>query len=67
MLLFFVGPVDLSSKAAATPKKKAAVQAKLTTTGQVTSPVKGASFITSTNPRKFSGFSGKTCYSDFPC
>ncbi|NP_001390790.1 DNA ligase 3 isoform e [Mus musculus] len=48
---------DLSSKAAATPKKKAAVQAKLTTTGQVTSPVKGASFITSTNPRKFSGFS----------
>ncbi|NP_001390789.1 DNA ligase 3 isoform d [Mus musculus] len=50
---------DLSSKAAATPKKKAAVQAKLTTTGQVTSPVKGASFITSTNPRKFSGFSAK--------
>ncbi|XP_031207532.1 DNA ligase 3 isoform X6 [Mastomys coucha] len=48
---------DLSSKAVATPKKKAAVQAKLTTTGQVTSPVKGASFITSTNPRKFSGFS----------
>lgn len=48
---------DLSSKAAATPKKKATVQAKLTTTGQVTSPVKGASFITSTNPRKFSGFS----------
>ncbi|XP_063125151.1 DNA ligase 3 isoform X5 [Rattus norvegicus] len=48
---------DLSSKTAATPKKKATVQAKLTTTGQVTSPVKGASFITSTNPRKFSGFS----------
>ncbi|CAO2644532.1 DNA ligase 3 [Lemmus lemmus] len=48
---------DLSSKAAGTPKKKTAVQAKLTTTGQVTSPVKGASFVTSTNPRKFSGFS----------
>ncbi|XP_038183960.1 DNA ligase 3 isoform X2 [Arvicola amphibius] len=50
---------DLSSKAAGTPKKKTAVQAKLTTTGQVTSPVKGASFVTSTNPRKFSGFSAK--------
>ncbi|KAL6074134.1 hypothetical protein STEG23_025617 [Scotinomys teguina] len=48
---------DLSSKAAGTPKKRTAVQAKLTTTGQVTSPVKGASFVTSTNPRKFSGFS----------
>ncbi|XP_057629458.1 DNA ligase 3 isoform X6 [Chionomys nivalis] len=48
---------DLSSKAAGTPKKKTAVQAKLTTTGQVTSPAKGASFVTSTNPRKFSGFS----------
>ncbi|XP_063484623.1 DNA ligase 3 isoform X2 [Symphalangus syndactylus] len=50
---------DLSSKAAGTPKKKAIVQAKLTTTGQVTSPVKGTSFVTSTNPRKFSGFSAK--------
>uniref|UniRef100_A0A8C2VBS9 DNA ligase n=1 Tax=Chinchilla lanigera TaxID=34839 RepID=A0A8C2VBS9_CHILA len=50
---------DLSSKAAGTPKKKAVVQAKLTTTGQVTSPVKGSSFVTSTNPRKFSGFSAK--------
>ncbi|XP_075847495.1 DNA ligase 3 isoform X2 [Microtus pennsylvanicus] len=50
---------DLSSKAAGTPKKKTAVQAKLTTTGQVTSPAKGASFVTSTNPRKFSGFSAK--------
>ncbi|KAL2765398.1 DNA ligase 3 isoform alpha precursor [Daubentonia madagascariensis] len=50
---------DLSSKAAGTPKKKAVVQAKLTTTGQVTSPVKGTSFVTNTNPRKFSGFSAK--------
>ncbi|KAM5273122.1 DNA ligase 3 isoform 1-T1 [Ctenodactylus gundi] len=50
---------DLSSKAASTPKKKAVVQSKLTTTGQVASPVKGASFVTSTNPRKFSGFSAK--------
>ncbi|XP_021104528.1 DNA ligase 3 isoform X4 [Heterocephalus glaber] len=48
---------DLSSKAASTPKKKAVVQAKLTAAGQVTSPVKGSSFVTSTNPRKFSGFS----------
>nr|XP_004664627.2 DNA ligase 3 isoform X1 [Jaculus jaculus] len=50
---------DLSSKAASTPKKKAVVQAKLTTTGQVTSPVKGTSFATNANPRKFSGFSAK--------
>ncbi|EPY83591.1 DNA ligase 3 [Camelus ferus] len=50
---------DLSSKAAGTPKKKAIVQAKLTATGQVTSPVKSASFVTNTNPRKFSGFSAK--------
>ncbi|KAM5215805.1 DNA ligase 3 isoform 1-T1 [Hipposideros larvatus] len=49
--------IDLSSKAASTPKKKAVVQAKLTATGQVTSPVKGASFVTNTNPRKLSGFS----------
>ncbi|XP_010639679.1 DNA ligase 3 isoform X1 [Fukomys damarensis] len=48
---------DLSSKAASAPKKKAVVQAKLTATGQVTSPVKGSSFVTNTNPRKFSGFS----------
>ncbi|XP_060059943.1 DNA ligase 3 isoform X2 [Erinaceus europaeus] len=50
---------DLFSKAAGTPKKKAVVQAKLTTTGQVTSPAKGASLVTNTNPRKFSGFSAK--------
>ncbi|XP_075417510.1 DNA ligase 3 isoform X1 [Tenrec ecaudatus] len=49
---------DLASKAAGTPKKKAVVQAKLTTTGQVTSPAKGAS-VTNSNPRKFSGFSAK--------
>ncbi|XP_037664758.1 DNA ligase 3 isoform X3 [Choloepus didactylus] len=47
---------DLSSKAASTPKKKAVVQAKLTATGQVTSPSKGSSFVTNNNPRKFSGF-----------
>ncbi|KAI5931505.1 DNA ligase 3 [Manis javanica] len=50
---------DLASKSGSTPKKKTAVQAKLTATGQVTSPVKGASFVTNTNPRKFSGFSAK--------
>ncbi|XP_027481723.1 DNA ligase 3 isoform X4 [Zalophus californianus] len=48
---------DLSSKATGTPKKKTVVQAKLTATGQVTSPVKGASLVTNSNPRKFSGFS----------
>ncbi|XP_045841920.1 DNA ligase 3 isoform X3 [Meles meles] len=48
---------DLTSKATGTPKKKAVVQAKLTATGQVTSPVKGASLVTTSNPRKFSGFS----------
>uniref|UniRef100_A0A452UP84 DNA ligase n=1 Tax=Ursus maritimus TaxID=29073 RepID=A0A452UP84_URSMA len=53
---------DLSSKATGTPKKKAVVQAKLTATGQVTSPVKGASLVTNSNPRKFSGFS-ETGYS----
>ncbi|XP_055982820.1 DNA ligase 3 [Sorex fumeus] len=50
---------DLSSKATSTPKKKAVVQTKLTATGQVTSPAKGTSFVTNTNPRKFSGFSAK--------
>ncbi|XP_045841917.1 DNA ligase 3 isoform X1 [Meles meles] len=50
---------DLTSKATGTPKKKAVVQAKLTATGQVTSPVKGASLVTTSNPRKFSGFSAK--------
>uniref|UniRef100_G3SNT4 DNA ligase n=1 Tax=Loxodonta africana TaxID=9785 RepID=G3SNT4_LOXAF len=49
---------DLSSRVASTPKKKAVVQAKLTATGQVTSPAKAAS-VTNTNPRKFSGFSAK--------
>lgn len=50
---------ELSSKATGTPKKKAVVQTKLTATGQVTSPAKGSSFVTNTNPRKFSGFSAK--------
>ncbi|XP_023599145.1 DNA ligase 3 isoform X5 [Myotis lucifugus] len=58
---------DLSSKAAGTPKKKAVVQAKLTSTGQVTSPVKGASSVTNTNPRKFSGFSAKPNNSGEAC
>lgn len=50
---------DLSSKAIGTLKKKAIVQAKLIATGQVTSPVKDVSFVTNTNPQKFSGFSVK--------
>ncbi|XP_068946031.1 DNA ligase 3 [Petaurus breviceps papuanus] len=54
----------LSSKAASTPKKKATVQAKLTPTGQVISPHKGASSVTNTNPRKFSGFTAKPSTSE---
>ncbi|XP_045691615.1 DNA ligase 3 isoform X2 [Phyllostomus hastatus] len=63
---------DLSSKAGGTPKKKAVVQARLTATGQVTSPGKGPSVVPGTHPRKFSGFaarpnnSGEACPSPTP-
>ncbi|KAF6094604.1 DNA ligase 3 [Phyllostomus discolor] len=63
---------DLSSKAGGTPKKKAVVQARLTATGQVTSPGKGPSVAPGTHPRKFSGFaarpnsSGEACPSPTP-
>ncbi|XP_072501034.1 DNA ligase 3 isoform X2 [Notamacropus eugenii] len=56
----------LSSKAASTPTKKATVQAKLTPTGQVISPHKGAFSVTNTNPRKFSGFTAKPGTSEGP-
>ncbi|XP_036922411.1 DNA ligase 3 isoform X2 [Sturnira hondurensis] len=63
---------DLSSKPGSTPKKKAVVQARLTATGQVTSPGKGPSVASGTHPRKFSGFaarpnnSGEACPSPTP-
>uniref|UniRef100_A0A4X2LDR8 DNA ligase n=1 Tax=Vombatus ursinus TaxID=29139 RepID=A0A4X2LDR8_VOMUR len=56
----------LSSKVASTPAKKATVQAKLTPTGQVISPHKGASSVSNTNPRKFSGFTAKPSTSEEP-
>lgn len=59
--------VDLFSKATSTPNKKAIVQAKLIPTGQVTSPMKDASFVTNTNPQKFSGFSVKSNNSGEAC
>ncbi|XP_056675425.1 DNA ligase 3 isoform X2 [Monodelphis domestica] len=56
----------LSSKAASTPTKRATVQAKLTTTGQVISPHKGSSSVINTNPRKFSGYTAKPSTSKGP-
>ncbi|NXJ12132.1 DNLI3 ligase, partial [Odontophorus gujanensis] len=47
---------EATSKAASTPKKKATVQAKLTATGQITSPQKDP--LANANPKKFSGFTG---------
>ncbi|EOB07866.1 DNA ligase 3, partial [Anas platyrhynchos] len=48
---------EATSKAASTPKKKATVQAKLTPTGQITSPSKDP--LAAVNPKKFSGFTAK--------
>ncbi|XP_015736110.1 DNA ligase 3 isoform X1 [Coturnix japonica] len=48
---------EATSKAASTPKKKATVQAKLTATGQITSPQKDP--LANANPKKFSGFTAK--------
>lgn len=49
---------EATSKAASTPKKKATVQAKLTATGQISSPQKDP--LANINPKKFSGFTGKS-------
>lgn len=49
---------EATSKAASTPKKKATVQAKLTATGQISSPQKDP--LANVNPKKFSGFTGKS-------
>ncbi|XP_048822618.1 DNA ligase 3 [Lagopus muta] len=48
---------EATSKAASTPKKKATVQAKLTATGQISSPQKDP--LANINPKKFSGFTAK--------
>ncbi|XP_013045332.3 DNA ligase 3 [Anser cygnoides] len=48
---------EATTKAASTPKKKATVQAKLTPTGQITSPSKDP--LAAVNPKKFSGFTAK--------
>uniref|UniRef100_A0A8V1ALB9 DNA ligase n=1 Tax=Gallus gallus TaxID=9031 RepID=A0A8V1ALB9_CHICK len=48
---------EATSKAASTPKKKATVQAKLTATGQISSPQKDP--LANVNPKKFSGFTAK--------
>ncbi|XP_053130642.1 DNA ligase 3 [Hemicordylus capensis] len=50
---------DLTSKAASTPKKKAVVQAKITPSGQITSPKKVLSAASDPSPKKFSGFTAK--------
>ncbi|NXI74028.1 DNLI3 ligase, partial [Anseranas semipalmata] len=47
---------EATSKAASTPKKKATVQAKLTATGQITSPKKDPLALVNPSPKKFSGF-----------
>uniref|UniRef100_A0A8B9BQ97 DNA ligase n=1 Tax=Anser brachyrhynchus TaxID=132585 RepID=A0A8B9BQ97_9AVES len=48
---------EATTKAASTPKKKATVQAKLTPTGQITSPSKDP--LAAVSPKKFSGFTAK--------
>ncbi|XP_063002571.1 DNA ligase 3 isoform X2 [Elgaria multicarinata webbii] len=50
---------DLTSKAVSTPKKKAVVQAKLSTSGQITSPKKIPGASSDPSPKKFSGFTAK--------
>ncbi|NXA54133.1 DNLI3 ligase, partial [Nothocercus julius] len=54
---------EATSKAASTPKKKATVQAKISATGQITSPKKDLLSMVNPSPKKFSGFTGRgTCY-----
>ncbi|XP_042298572.1 DNA ligase 3 [Sceloporus undulatus] len=52
---------DLSSKTVSTPKKKAAIQAKISPSGQITSPKKTAAAVVPSDPspKKFSGFAAK--------
>nr|XP_028563139.1 DNA ligase 3 [Podarcis muralis]XP_028563140.1 DNA ligase 3 [Podarcis muralis]XP_028563141.1 DNA ligase 3 [Podarcis muralis]XP_028563142.1 DNA ligase 3 [Podarcis muralis]XP_028563143.1 DNA ligase 3 [Podarcis muralis] len=55
---------DLTSKAANTPKKKATVQAKISASGQITSPKKMPTASSDPSPKKFSGFTAKPGSSD---
>ncbi|XP_025919524.1 DNA ligase 3 [Apteryx rowi] len=50
---------EATSKVASTPKKKATVQAKISATGQITSPKKDLLGIVNPSPKKFSGFTAK--------
>ncbi|XP_067393883.1 DNA ligase 3 [Emydura macquarii macquarii] len=55
---------EANSKAANTPKKKATVQAKLSPSGQLTTPKKELPGTPSPSPKKFSGFTAKPGDSD---
>ncbi|CAM4576558.1 unnamed protein product [Lepidochelys kempii] len=55
---------EASSKAANTPKKKATIQAKLSPSGQITSPKKELLATPNPSPKKFSGFTAKPGNSD---
>ncbi|XP_074870026.1 DNA ligase 3 [Carettochelys insculpta] len=55
---------EATSKAATTPKKKATVQAKLSPSGQITTPKKGPQTTANPSPKKFSGFTAKASNSD---
>ncbi|XP_061461353.1 DNA ligase 3 isoform X5 [Rhineura floridana] len=50
---------DVTSKPANTPKKKATVQAKISPSGQITSPKKTPAPSSDPSPKKFSGFTAK--------
>ncbi|XP_066491349.1 DNA ligase 3 [Tiliqua scincoides] len=50
---------ELTSKTATTPKKKAVVQAKISPSGQITSPKKVPPASSDPSPKKFSGFTAK--------
>uniref|UniRef100_A0A8C0GCS1 DNA ligase n=1 Tax=Chelonoidis abingdonii TaxID=106734 RepID=A0A8C0GCS1_CHEAB len=55
---------ETTSKAANTPKKKATIQAKLSPSGQITSPKKELLVTPNPSPKKFSGFKAKPGNSD---
>ncbi|XP_034608751.1 DNA ligase 3 [Trachemys scripta elegans] len=55
---------EANSKAATTPKKKATIQAKISASGQITSPKKELLATPNPSPKKFSGFTVKPGNSD---
>uniref|UniRef100_K7G6X8 DNA ligase n=1 Tax=Pelodiscus sinensis TaxID=13735 RepID=K7G6X8_PELSI len=55
---------EATSKAANTPKKKATVQAKLSPSGQITTPKKELPAAPNPSPKKFSGFTAQPCNSE---